>query len=80
MSANSQRSNPIKGIIDDGCDALGLPRPDEFLPDPSEVAHGLGLPTVKEAVPTPEEVGKKALRGKGKLPKPPSLKEIMPGK
>ena len=44
MATSDQRAamNPVAGALD----MLGLPKPDEFIPMPADVAGDLGLPTV----------------------------------
>jgi len=67
----AEPSNPVRGMVNDFFDALGLPRPDEVLPLPADVARALGVPTVEQAVPTPKEVGERLATGTRRLPPPP---------
>jgi len=64
--------NIIRGIVNDFCDSIGVHRPDEMLPTPSELVHTLGLPTPEDAIPSPKEVGEQMV-AKGGPPAPPSL-------
>jgi len=83
-TAKPTPTNGVIGVIDDVCDALGAPRPQEFLPPPADLLHAIGFPTFKEAVPTPRSIADSMVSGRelARLPRPPmppTPQELMSG-
>lgn len=61
-NAKGEPTDPIRGIVNDLFDALGVPRFEQFLGVPADIAHALRMPTLHEALPTPAEVGASVTR------------------
>ena len=57
--------DPLRGIINDGTDALGMARPEEFVPLVSAMLKEINFPTLEQFMPSPKDVGDAIVQGPG---------------
>jgi len=60
--AEIDKYNPFEAFINSIADDLGIHRPEEFIPTPSEFAGKIGVPTLEQAIPSPKDIGDQAVK------------------
>lgn len=78
--------DPLRGIVNDGTDMLGIWRPEEFVPLVSALLKEINFPTLEQFAPSPKDVGDAIVYGNGgkggvipKLPWMPTPKQVVVG-
>ena len=61
--AKAEPDDPVRGVVNDATDFLGVPRIEDFFGTPADWLETMGIPLPRDAIPTPADTAASLVKG-----------------